>query len=112
MRNNLLVVGGLALAGAAIALAAAPSRAPAIKAIWPKAWLGTMTVEVDGSNLGDATRVTIGGQAASFRVKGQRIIASVPTDFVSGHVEVVTPEGRVVSRGWVEGPAATGVELQ
>ena len=114
MKISLLVLGGLGLmlAGTAFPAAAAPAGGPAIKAIWPEAWLGKMTVEIDGRNLGDATLVTIGGQKASFRVAGHSILATVPTDLVSGHVVVVTPEGRAISRGWVEGPGDSGVDFQ
>lgn len=82
---------------------------PSIKAIWPDAHLFKMYVTVEGANLGGATRVTIGGLPATFMVKGGTIHAMVPTYAVSGHVEVVTPDGKAVSKGWVEGPPLGGV---
>ena len=82
--------------------------APTIKAIWPWAHLWQTHVTIEGTNLAGATRVTIGGQVATFHVKGSTIEAMVPTYAVSGHVEVTTPEGRAVFKGWVEGPPLGG----
>jgi hypothetical protein len=77
--------------------------------VWTSAWVGSVFITVDGSNLVDATQVTIGDVVAKFTIKNGEIRAVVPTYAVSGHVVVTTPEGTAMSKQWVEGPPLGGV---
>lgn len=106
IRTLSLVLGVMSCPGA-WALA---GPAPSINAIWPRAHLGTMCVEIDGSGLRGATQVTIGGVPARFKMEHGSLYAKVDTEEVSGPVEVVTPDGKAVSERWVEGPPFFGVE--
>ena len=103
----LLALGGTCLLAASSEACAHPS----IHSVWPDAGFRHMHVTISGANLADATRVSIGKVAGTFTVSGTKLRATFPTLAVSGHVTVVTPEGRSVSRAWVEGPFLPDLSL-
>lgn len=64
-----------------------------------KGQVGT-TVAIRGGKLGGATKVTIGGATANFQsgANDGEILATVPSDALTGRVTVTTPQGLATSR--------------
>ena len=66
--------------------------------VQPFAGKSGQSVQILGSSLNGATRLTFNGAAAKFTiVSATEITTTVPADATTGYVEVVTPHGTLKS---------------
>ncbi len=74
------------------------TNAPTITSFSPDTGPPGTSVTINGTNLSGATSVTFGGALAAFTpVSAVQIMATVPTDAVTGTISVTTPNGTAVS---------------
>jgi len=73
------------------------TAAPTITGFSPTSGKAGTSVTITGTNLNGATAVAFNGVQATFKMQGQKIVATVPLGATTGKIQVTTPSGTVIS---------------